>query len=228
MQKILLSGFLVLVTTFFGFSQEPAKQNDTLSTVPLNADFIQIGPEIEHIPADTPADLIADRMSCIDSEFPLTLNSHVRAQIDRFTLRSRNFVKTVLRRKDLYFPIFEKYLAQYQLPDELKYLSIIESGLSPVAVSRAKAVGLWQFMSGTGKLYGLHTNWYWDDRMDPERSTEAACKFLSELYNMFKDWPLALAAYNSGPGTVMKANRRSGYKNNFWEIYQYLPNETRA
>lgn len=228
MQKILLSGFLVVMTTFLGFSQDPAKATDTLSSVPLNADFIQSGPEVEHVPADTPADLIADRMTCIESEFPLTLNVHVRGQIDRFTLKSRGFVKTVLRRKDLYFPIFEKYLAQYNLPDELKYLSIIESGLSPVAVSRAKAVGLWQFMPGTGKLYGLHTNWYWDDRMDPERSTEAACKFLSELYKMFKDWPLALAAYNSGPGTVMKANRRSGYKNNFWDIYQYLPNETRA
>jgi membrane-bound lytic murein transglycosylase D len=134
----------------------------------------------------------------------------------------------VLQRKDLYFPIFEKYLAKYGLPDELKYLSIVESGLNPRAVSRARAVGLWQFMPATGRYFGLHHDWYIDDRMDPEKSTEAACKYLSQLYNMFNDWELALAAYNSGPGNVRKAIRRSGYKKSFWEIHRYLPRETRS
>ena len=134
----------------------------------------------------------------------------------------------VLRRKDLYFPLFEKYLAKYNLPDELKYLSIIESGLNPRATSRARAVGLWQFMSGTGRYFNLHSDWYMDDRMDPEKSTEAACRYLIQLHTIFKNWELALAAYNSGPGTVRKAIRRSGYKKTFWEIYNYLPRETRA
>ncbi|MBK8290352.1 MAG: lytic transglycosylase domain-containing protein [Flammeovirgaceae bacterium] len=116
-----------------------------------------------------------------------------------------------------------KTLAQYNLPDELKYLSIIESGLNARAVSRARAVGLWQFMSGTGRYFNLQTDWYVDDRMDPEKSTDAACRYLSQLYRIFGNWELALAAYNSGPGTVRKAVRRSGYKKSFWEVYPHLP-----
>jgi membrane-bound lytic murein transglycosylase D len=133
-----------------------------------------------------------------------------------------------MRRKNLYFPLFEKYLAKYGLPDELKYLSIIESGLNPRAVSRARAVGLWQFMSATGRYYGLSNDRYIDERMDPEKATDAACRYLRDLYSMFHDWELALAAYNTGPGNVKKAIRRSGYKNTFWEIYPQLPRETRA
>jgi membrane-bound lytic murein transglycosylase D len=124
--------------------------------------------------------------------------------------------------------MFEKNLAHYNLPDELKYLSIIESALNPRAVSKARAVGLWQFMSGTGRYMGLHSDWYVDERMDPEKSTDAACRYLSQLYSIFGNWELALAAYNSGPGTVRKAIRRSGYKKSFWEIYPHLPRETRA
>jgi len=183
---------------------------------------------LEHIPAAESPELIADRLSCIQQAIPLTYNDRIHAFINYFTIKDRDYTRMVIARKDLYFPIFEKYLAKYGLPDELKYLSIVESGLNPKAVSRARAVGLWQFMSTTGRYFGLYNDWYIDDRMDPEKSTEAACKYLSQLYNMFHDWELALAAYNSGPGNVRKAIRRSGYKKTFWEIYRYLPRETRS
>lgn len=184
--------------------------------------------ETEHIPDSETAELLADRLNCIQQTIPLTYNDRIHAFINYFTIKDRDYTRMVLQRKDVYFPIFEKYLAQYGLPDELKYLSIVESGLNPKAVSRARAVGLWQFMPATGRYFGLHHDWYIDDRMDPEKSTEAACKYLSQLYNMFNDWELALAAYNSGPGNVRKAIRRSGYKKTFWEIHRYLPRETRS
>lgn len=185
-------------------------------------------PPYEFIPAEETPELVMDRLACLQSTVPLTYHSNVHGFINFFTIRNREYTRLMLRRKDLYFPLFEKYLAQYNLPQELKYLSIIESGLNPRAVSRASAVGLWQFMSFTGRYFGLHSDGYIDDRMDPEKSTEAACKYIKQLYTIFKDWELALAAYNSGPGTVRRAIRRSGYKKHFWEIYRYLPRETRS
>jgi membrane-bound lytic murein transglycosylase D len=184
--------------------------------------------DLEYIPADETPELIADRLMCLQQKVPLTYNDKTHAFINYFVVKDREYTKMVMRRKDLYFPVFEKYFEKYNLPDELKYLSVIESGLNPKAVSRARAVGLWQFMSGTGKYLNLKSDWYLDDRMDPEKSTEAACKYLAQLYSMFHNWELALAAYNSGPGTVRKAIRRSGYKKSFWEVYPYLPRETRA
>jgi membrane-bound lytic murein transglycosylase D len=181
----------------------------------------------EYIP-DASYEVIEDRISCIKSEMPLHFNEKVKAFADYFTVKDREYTRLMLRRKDIYFPIFEKYLRQYNLPDELKYLSIVESGLNPIAKSRAAAVGLWQFVASTGRMYGLQQNWYVDERQHPEKSTEAACKYLKDLYNMFGDWELALAAYNCGPGNVRKAIRRSGYKRNFWGIYAYLPRETRS
>ncbi len=184
--------------------------------------------EQEYIPIGETPELIADRLSCIEKKIPLTYNKTVHGFINYFTIRNRDYTRTMQQRQDLYFPLFEEYLAKYNLPDELKYLSIIESGLNPKAVSRARAVGLWQFMSATGRYFGLQSDWYIDDRMDPERSTEAACKYLSQLHQIFGNWELALAAYNSGPGTVRKAVRKSGYKKTFWEVYSYLPRETRS
>lgn len=185
-------------------------------------------PKMEFIPAEETPELVADRLSCLQQTIPLTYTSNVHGFINFFTIRNRDYTRLMLRRKDIYFPLFEKYLAQYHLPAELKYLSIIESGLNPRAVSRASAVGLWQFMSFTGRYFGLQHDGYIDDRMDPEKSTEAACRYLKQLHTIFGNWELALAAYNSGPGTVKRAIRRSGYKKTFWEIYRYLPRETRS
>jgi membrane-bound lytic murein transglycosylase D len=194
------------------------------------ADFVYfvLPSELEYIPGDDDPSLMADRLACIERSMPLIYNERVHAFINYFTVKDREYTRMMMRRKNLYFPLFEKYLAKYGLPDELKYLSIIESGLNPRAISRVRAVGLWQFMSATGRYYGLHNDWYVDDRMDPEKSTEAACRYLRDLYGMFHDWELALASYNTGPGNVKRAIRKSGYKRTFWEIYPNLPRETRS
>lgn len=183
--------------------------------------------DYDHIP-DVTYEEMEDRMSCLDSEVPLHFNDKVKAFVDYFTIRDRPYTRDVMGKTQLFFPIFEKTLEKYNLPDELKYLSIVESGLRPNAISRANAVGLWQFVSSTGRMYGLQNDWYLDDRMDPYASTDAAARHLRDLYSMFDDWELALAAYNCGPGNVRKAIRRSGYKKEFWEIYNYLPRETRS
>ena len=172
--------------------------------------------------------LIADRLSCIEQDIPLAFNNNIYSFINYFIVKNRTYTKGVIEKSNAYFPIIEKHLAKYGLPDELKYLSIVESGLNPQAISRAGAGGLWQFMPYTGRSYNLHQDWYIDERFDPDLASEAACKYLSRLYKMFGDWELALAAYNSGPGNVRKAIRRSGYKKGFWEIYKYLPRETRS
>jgi membrane-bound lytic murein transglycosylase D len=228
--KFFFTGFLLFILNVT-WSQEISLETDSLLLLPtdsLHEEFYVVAPAIEYFPADDTPELIQDRLSCINSDIPLSYNRMVQGFIDYFTIRDREYTKAVLRKKDIYFPIFERYLKQYGLPDELKYLSIIESGLSPGAISRARAVGLWQFMSSTGRQYGLQSSWYWDDRMDPEKSTEAACRYLSDLYKIFHDWPLALAAYNAGPGNVLKARRRAGYKNDFWQIFPHLPRETRS
>lgn len=214
-----------------------AQEDMMLKTDTIDIVYFAAPTEFEHIPGDDDPALIADRLACIERTMPLTYNDRIHAFINYFTVKDREYTRMMMRRKNLYFPIFEKYLAKYGLPDELKYLSIIESGLNPRAMSRVRAVGLWQFMSATGRHYGLSNNWYIDDRMDPEKSTDAACRFLRDLYNMFHDWELALAAYNTGPGNVKRAIRKSGYRKpegnvytklTFWDIYPHLPRETRS
>lgn len=190
--------------------------------------FYELPTDVEYIPGDDLPTIIEERLECIQQTIPLVYNNRIHSFINYFTVRDREYTRMVAARKNLYFPLFEKYLAKYGLPDELKYLAIIESGLNPKAVSRARAVGLWQFMSATGRHYGLHHDWYIDERMDPEKSTDAACRYLRDLYSMFHNWELALASYNAGPGNVKKAIRRSGYKKTFWEVYNYLPRETRS
>lgn len=199
-----------LLTSFSLFAQEELKK------------------EIDGYSEDYTYDLVEDRLSCIQQDVPLEFNEKVYSFINYFVVKNREYTQSVIAKSSLYFPIIEKYLAKYNLPDELKYLAIVESGLNPQAISRAGAGGLWQFMPYTGRSYKLHQDWYIDERFDPDLATEAACKYLSQLYNMFGDWELALAAYNSGPGNVRRAIRRSGYKKNFWEIYRFLPRETRS
>jgi len=194
----------------------------------LEADSLFVPPlTYEYIP-DATYDQIQTRLLAMDTEIPLNFNTTVKSFVDYFTVREREYTKMVLRRSTYYFPIFEEILEKHGLPDELKYLAIVESGLKSTARSWAAAVGLWQFVYYTGRSYGLHADWYVDERMDPVKSTEAAAKYLKSLYKMFGDWELALAAYNCGPGNVRKAIRRSGYKKKFWEIYRYLPRETRG
>ncbi len=184
--------------------------------------------QLTEVIPDNTYDEVADRISCIEKEVPLKFNERVMAFIDYFAIKDRAYTKDIIKKKELYFPIFSEALSRHKMPDELKYLAIVESGLRPNAISRANAVGLWQFISSTGKMYGLHSNWYLDDRMDPVEASDAAARHLKDLYRMFDSWELALAAYNCGPGNVRKAIRRSGYKKDFWSIYRYLPRETRS
>jgi membrane-bound lytic murein transglycosylase D len=162
------------------------------------------------------------------SPFQLDCNEDVLSVIDYFARKRRRFTAVTMGRSALYFNMFEEKLAKHDMPIELKYLSVIESGLRPQIGSRVGAMGLWQFMYRTGKMYGLEQNSYIDERMDPELSTEAACRYLKQLYSMYGDWNMALASYNAGPGNVNKAIRRSGGKMTYWEIRPFLPRETQG
>ncbi len=172
--------------------------------------------------------IYVERLENIVSPFKLSYNSHVKAYINLYTQKRRKQVETMLGLAEYYLPMFEAALDAKGLPLELKYLPIIESALNPRAFSRAGASGLWQFMYYTGKQYGLTVNSYVDERRDPHKSTLAAVDFLSDLYDIYGDWQMVIAAYNCGPGNVNRAIRRSGGKRNFWEIYYLLPRETRG
>ena len=160
------------------------------------------------------------------TELELVYHPELERTIQVFLKNRKKSLGRLLGMAKYYFPIFEEYLVKYDIPLEIKYLAIVESALNPRAVSRAGAGGLWQFMYSTGKVYGLEVNNYVDERFDPIQSTEAACKHLQDLYKVFKDWNLVLAAYNSGAGNVTKAIRRSGGYTNYWNIRPYLPRET--
>lgn len=162
------------------------------------------------------------------SPFEYVYNTDVKKFIDLYAYRKRGLTERILGLSQIYFPLFEEQLDKYNMPLELKYLAVIESALNPSANSRAGAKGLWQFMYGTGKVYGLKITSYVDDRFDPLKSTIAACEHLSDLYAIYGNWSLALAAYNSGAGNVNKAIRRAGGAKNFWVIQRYLPKETRS
>lgn len=169
-----------------------------------------------------------DRLSRIPSIFEMPFNDIVKKHIEAYTTRLRNKVSFILAAANFYMPLFEEALDTYDLPLELKYLPIIESALNPTALSRQRASGLWQFMLRTGKIYGLENNSLVDERRDPIKSTWAAARYLKDLYNIYKDWNLVLAAYNCGPGNVNKAIRRAGGATDYWEIYPFLPKETRG
>ena len=175
-----------------------------------------------------PDSVIENRMRALHTVVPMAMNSEVRAHI-RLYLRimSRRLDLTLLQ-QERYFPIFHEALDRYGVPDEVKYLTIVESALNPEATSRVGAAGLWQFMYNTGHVYDLQVNSVIDERRDPVASSYAAARYLSDLHRVFDDWTLAIAAYNCGPGNINKAIARSGGKRDFWEIYYNLPRETRG
>jgi membrane-bound lytic murein transglycosylase D len=175
-----------------------------------------------------PDSVYIQRMSLMPTIMEMSYNEIVRKHIDVYTGRMRNQLSFILAISNFYMPIFEDMLDAYDLPIELKYLPIIESALNPSAVSRKGASGLWQFMIKTGKRYGLESNSLVDERRDPIKSTWAAVCYLKDLYNIYHDWNLVIAAYNCGPGNVNKAIRRSGGQTDYWSIYPYLPRETRG
>lgn len=164
----------------------------------------------------------------VNSPFDLVYNEHVKGFINLYTVRKRESVSRMMGVSQLYYPMFEEVFDRYNIPLELKHLAVIESALIPYAKSRAGAMGLWQFMYPTGKMYGLNVSSYIDERCDPYKATVAAAEYLKSLYGMFNDWQMVLAAYNAGPGTISKAIRRSGGKKTYWEIRPYLPTETQG
>lgn len=185
--------------------------------------------EADQVP-DYSDEVYCERLNVMNemSPFHLDCNETTLSTIKFFVTKRRGFARVVLGRSKLYFDMFEAKLAEHELPIELKYLAVIESGLRPQVKSRAGALGLWQFMYATGRMYGLSENSYVDERMDPDLATDAACRYLKKLYEIYNDWNLALAAYNAGPGNVNKAIRRSGNKTTYWEVRPFLPKETQG
>ena len=199
-------------------------QPDSLVAVPVPAidsarlEWLRTPPTVR--------DLVCDRVGCIETDVPHQFNNAVMAYVTLFTARNRGYLQRVLEREQLYFPLFEKYLTKYNLPTDLKYLAVVESSLIPTAKSPVGATGLWQFMGPTaGDLHLRRDEWI-DERMAPEKATEAACKHLRYLYGVFHDWELVLAAYNWGAGSVQRVMRRTG-KKTFWDLYAHMPAETR-
>ncbi len=178
---------------------------------------------------ETPTDSVyIKRLSKIPSIIPLSYNKIVKRYIELYTQKRQKQVEIMMGLSKYYFPLFEEILDKEGMPQELKYLPIIESALNPRAFSRAGASGLWQFMYGTGRIYKLDINTFVDERRDPVKSTYAAIKYLKDMYKIYRNWHLVIAAYNCGPGNVNKAIRRSGGKKNYWDIYFRLPRETRG
>ena len=190
----------------------------------VNVDSCSIVPSQPELPDS----VYRERLQALPFIIETPYNQVVRAFILRYVKHNPKQLARLQSKAEYYFPLFADILAKYDLPYELCYLAVIESALNPQAHSRMGAAGLWQFMPSTGRLYGLEINSLIDERMDPVLSTDAACRFLRSLYNLFGDWNLALAAYNCGPGNVNKAIHRAGGKRDFWSIYPFLPRETRG
>jgi len=226
MKNIILRIFIASVASFLFLNSKAFSQESRLS----NSGQLEVvlpNYHYEHIP-DFTYEEVAGRIEKMELEMDFELNDRVFSFIQYFTVRNRDYMKMVLARKEQYFPMYEETMKDFGMPVEIQHLSIIESGLDPKIKSHMGAMGLWQFMPATGREYGMQINPDIDDRMDPEKSTEAAAKYLKALYKMFGNWEVALAAYNCGPGNVRKAIRHSGGKTTFWGIYDYLPKETRS
>jgi len=216
-RNLLTIGFLSVSSTF-----------TVAQTAAPSADSLALAREDSIAALTTVRDsLLMERLAKLEKGIALPYHESVQKYVDLFIFKRPEYVRRMLGKVPVFFPLYEKILAQYGLPDEIKYLSIVESALNPRAVSHAGAGGLWQFMPGTGRDMRLYQDEYIDERMDPVKSTEAACKYLRDLYRIFGDWHLALAAYNCGPGAVKRAMRRSG-GDSFWSVYNHLPKETRS
>ena len=256
MKKFALTGLLLAVCFFFSYAQEETDILDDLDYSELAHDFLEeVGAIPESLDANVdslmhswhvkyftkadycldddrnvefPDSIYMERLARLPHVIPMTYNRMVRNSIELFTEKRRTLIRYVLGMSDYYFPIFEQILDEYGLPQELKYLPVIESALNPVALSRVGASGIWQFMLPTAKSYGLEVNSLVDERRDPVQATHAACRYFVDSYNTYGDWHLAIAAYNCGVGAVNRAIRRANGKRNFWDIYPYLPRETRS
>ncbi len=187
--------------------------------------------ELEYEPVeyvDLPTDTLKARLKELNARTPFNVeyNTSLESVIKNYLKNRHEHLERLMALSDFYFPLFEQELDNQNIPLEIKYLAIVESALKPRAKSRVGATGLWQFMFGTGKMFGLEVSSYVDERMDPIMATKAACQYLANLYKIFGDWDLALASYNSGPGNVTKAIRRSGGYTNYWNIRHNLPRET--
>ena len=195
----------------------PLMQNDIQSTPSENVVYNELSTEV-----------LKERLAKLDQKTPFHIeyNPILENVIKNFLKNRRSSLQRLMNISQYYFPMFEKELVKHQIPKEIKYLAIVESALNPKATSPMGSKGLWQFMYYTGKMYGLEVSNYVDDRSHPELATQAAAQYLKKLYSVFNDWELVLAAYNSGPGNVTKAMRRSGGKTNYWNLRPYLPNET--
>lgn len=224
-------------------AEDDAQHTDTIGlptgmTYPLDSllndwkakTYIDLGKDCStsHVNPQFSDSIYIDRLTRMPVLMEMPYNDIVRKFIDTYTVRLRGQVAFMLSACNFYMPIFEEALDAYGLPLELKYLPIIESALNPSAVSRAGATGLWQFMHATGKVYGLENNSLVDERRDPIKATWAAARYLKDMYDIYHDWNLVIAAYNCGPGNINKAIRRAGGKADYWEIYRYLPRETRG
>ncbi|MBQ0006774.1 MAG: LysM peptidoglycan-binding domain-containing protein [Alistipes sp.] len=199
------------------------KQRDLVNTIIDDTDFDSI-----ILASDTPDSIYIERLRRMNSFIKIPYNEIVRNYLVAYTQKHKTKMESVLGLAAYYMPIFEEVFDRYHLPLELKTMAIIESALNPTAVSRAGAKGMWQFMLRTGKRYGLEVTTYVDERLDVEKAADAAAKYLRDSYLIFGDWSLAIASYNCGAGNVNKAIKRSGGGTDFWDVYRYLPKETRG
>ncbi len=219
-----LTQYLIFAILFLVAFNATAQDGKTYTLDALEAKRLRENSD-KSIPVVTDAE-IEERLSKLSNQIPMTYNRLVRSHIKAYTVRRRRSTETIIGRSSMYFPIFENALMRHGLPTDLKYLPIIESALNPIARSPVGATGLWQFMKGTGLQYNLRVNKYVDERSDPFAASDAAARFLQDLYERYHDWHLVIAAYNCGPGRVNKAMKKAN-SSDYWSIIRYLPKETR-
>lgn len=227
--------FAAAIFTLFqiSFTEASSKYKKALSTPILEDDTTFVIPEVDLSALNAPprfaTEVYKRRLDSITKYIPLDYNSHVQGYIDLYAFRRREQVERMLGLSEFYFPMIEKVFKEYKIPTEFKYLAIVESALNPYAVSPVGATGMWQFMFTTAKMYNLKITSHIDERRDPYLATHAAAKYFVDMYRRYGDWLLVIAAYNCGPGNVNKAIRKAGGgQKTFWEIRQYLPQETRG